>query len=273
MAKLYIEGLQVIAGKETEKGKEVSVVFVAKEGGKGKKDLPFRILINGKEAEDINGERIFKTDENGLGNVTLTTNEPQVRASVFIPERAILKHSGTVTLKKEAKKEKVGSSFIKMVTPEVAVKVANLQKIIDDSTCNTKEILRLLNEWLDKKTLAEKSWFLNVLANMDPQKVGPFMDRFVHLPDTEKDKTARNTGLLPVIDIMDTFSKLLLSVPKNQVLIDWLDSLDPEDHKNFMVNITHLPEATAINILKKIKKSPDKTKLAKTLGLLNKIKK
>ncbi len=280
----------LIKERDSSEGTIVNLSFIAKNGNKPVKDMEYYIYVNGQEPQFDSSNKSLKTNEHGFGSVSFITKANEVKTTIIIEtENQEIYHKDSPKLILIEKKDKSSTqSFYQELTPEDGANTILSLGSLDDKTADTDKAYDILSEWLNKKSLYEKTWFIlafNKAKTNDKEVALNFMEQFIYFHykeekngEIKKNELAQNTGLLPPIDVFKTFNAQLslLQEKNNQAyekIIELLSTTDGQKVNNFQFHCSYLDGIEFITLMTNIAADPDIKRAAEVRGLFKNINK
>lgn len=279
----------LIKEQDSSEGTIVNLSFIVKKDNKPVKDVEFVIYVNGQEPQ-LTSDKSLRTNEHGFGSASFITKANEVKTTIII-ENTVNKeicHKDSPKLILVEKKDKPSAqSFYQELNPDDGANSILSLGNLDDKTADTDRAFNLLNDWLSKKSLYEKTWFIlafNKAKKNDKEVALNFIEQFIYFHyqeenggENKKNELAKNTGLLPPVDVFKTFNTHLdLLQEKNsnvyEKIIELLSSVDSQKVSNFQFNCSFLNGIEFLTIMSNIAASPHPKKAAEVRGLFNKQK-
>lgn len=280
----------LIKERDSSEGTIVNLSFIAKKGNKPIKEMEYFIYVNGQEPQIVSASKSLKTNEHGFGSVSFITKANEVKATIIIEtENHEIYHKDSPKLTIVEKNDKSSTqSFYQELTPEDGANTILSLGSLDDKTADTDKAFNILNEWLNKKSLYEKTWFVlafNKAKKNDQELALNFIEQFIYFHykeenggENKKNELAQNTGLLPPVDVFKTFNNhlSLLQEKNNQAyekIIELLSSVDGQKVNNFQFHCSYLNVIEFITLMTNIAADPNMKKAAEVRGLFKNINK
>lgn len=277
----------LIKERDSSEGAIINVSFIATKDNKPLSEVEFVIFVNGQEPQIVE-KTTLTTNQYGFGSTSFVSKANEVRVTILITDKdtgAIFHKDAPKLILVEKKEKPLSESFYKELTPEDGANSILTLGEMDEKTADSDKAFDLILEWLNKKSLYEKTWFVlafNKAKQKDKETTMNFLEQFIfyhykNAGGVEKDQLAKNFGLLPPVDVFKKFNELMDELEKKnkkvyENIIELLASVDGDKVKNFQFHSSFMNEEEFITVMNNIAASNSPKKAAEIRGFFNKQK-